>query len=171
MNLRLFLSVLLVYRSNFHMLHWQAAGKEFDLMHKQAAKYYEKMLCDADIVAEKAMMLGQSPVNYPEAFALLQEADHQFKILPSDTVYNYSDFIENTDIMFSDILYCLQELLQSEEVQDIANVGIKAALECMYEQYDLQLRYINKRRSGGIIVGPTTDQEDNEDIDDVEDDD
>ena len=166
MNLRLFLSVLLVYRSNFQLLQWNAVGDKFDLIHDKSADYYEKILGDADSVAEMAMRIGLNPVNYPEAYQMLQDAEHQFKILTSDATYNFNDFVENTEIMFTDILFCIENLFQSDELQEISNVGIKATLESMYNEYDLQTRYINKHRVETPIE--RSDEEDNQDIDQVE---
>ena len=48
--------------------------------------------------------------------------------------------------MFKDILKCIEELLESSELEDIKNVGIKADLESMYSEIDLEYRYINNRR-------------------------
>ena len=149
MNLRIFLAVLLVYRSNFHVLHWKAYGKQFDRVHALAASNYDKLLDDADKVAEFAMRLGMEPVNYIEAIDILNDYDgHSFKVLPSNKDYDLEDYIDNLNVMYSDIISCIEAILDSKIIQDPANVGIKAELEAMHGSYDLELRYLNKRRSG-----------------------
>ena len=146
MDLRTFLSILLVYRSNFHVIHWLAKGEQFDTIHEKAADYYDMILTTCDEVAEMAMRIGERPVNYIEALKVVEDADKDYKILSTSSNYEFEDFKENTDIMFKDILECIEELLESDIVTEKQNVGIKAQLESIYNQYDLQLRYINKRR-------------------------
>ena len=57
------ISVLLLYRSNFHVLHWNAVGKEFDSTHKNiTAEYYDDCLETADVIAEmtaKSLVFGR----------------------------------------------------------------------------------------------------------------
>lgn len=140
------LSTLLVYRSNFHVMHWNAKGCHFDFVHSQAATYYDKLLADSDKVAEMAMRLGQNCVNYPEAYDMLHSANNDFVIVPSETKYNLADFCKFTATMFKDIISIIGQVLATEEIKSPSNVGIKASLEGMYDEYDLQLRYLNARR-------------------------
>lgn len=147
MNLQTLLSILLVYRSNFHLLHWNAKGCKFDKIHQIAADYYEKLLDDSDIIAEMAMRLGQNVVNYPEAFETLKNyKDLDFTILESNIRYNFEDFTKLTAKMFKDITTAIEQELETAEMKTASNVGIKATLEGLHDYYDLQLRYINARR-------------------------
>lgn len=146
MNLRLLLSMLLVYRSNFHVIHWKGKGKSFYRVHDKAAEYYEKLLDDADKVAEMLMRLGQNPVNYPEAYELISNyEDTDFVIVESDKSYDVDDLTEYTALMFGDITSAIEAVLETEEIQDKHNVGIKASLESMHDEYDLVARYLNER--------------------------
>ena len=67
MNLKTFLSVLLVYRSNFHVLHWMADGDKFFTIHSKAEEYCNMILEDVDVVAEMHLRLEDDVVNYAEA--------------------------------------------------------------------------------------------------------
>lgn len=146
MNLRLLLSMLLVYRSNFHVIHWKGKGKSFYRVHDKAAEYYEKLLDDADKVAEMLMRLGQNPVNYPEAYELISNyEDTDFVIVESNKSYDVDDLTEYTALMFGDITAAIEAVLETEEIQDKHNVGIKASLESMHDEYDLVARYLNER--------------------------
>ena len=49
--------------------------------------------------------------------------------------------------MFKIILNLIENALDMDEIaNDKSNVGIKSTLESMHEKFDLQYRYINKRR-------------------------
>lgn len=169
MDFKLFLSVLLVYRSNFHLLHWQASGHEFHTQHDKSAEYYNKVLEDADTIAEVLMRLDYNPVNYIEAYSLLHDhSDHEFIVLPSEIKFSMKDFIEFSDVMFGDILLCIEELLQGEEMQEISNIGIKSKLEQMHDEYDLQKRYINKHRVCDCCNKKDTSEDIEEDISEID---
>ena len=147
MDFRIFLSVLIIYQHNFRILHWKASGHNFNMIHEWADSYYSRLNDYIDKVAEIAMRLNQQPVDYKEAAELLESyKDHDFTMLEADSDYFIDCFIECSDTMFKDILTCIEELLKSSELEDIKNVGIKADLETMYSEIDLQYRYINERR-------------------------
>ena len=147
MDLKTFLSVLLVYRSNFHVIHWMAEGKNFFTIHAKAAEYYEQLLEDADKVAEMNMRLGGTPLNYVEVFNKIKESNKHFVILKSDEYYTKEDIVNYTDNILATILEVIEEALQKEEIaNNIKNVGIKADLESMHSAIDLQYRYLNERR-------------------------
>ena len=149
MDFRVFLSVLMVYQHNFRILHWKASGIEFHTQHDWAAKYYDELGEYIDKIAEISIRLKQDPVNYKEAVELLENYnDHDFELLEAGKKYDIKSFVENCDIMFGDILKCIEELLQSDIMEDIKNVGIKSDLEAMYASIDLQYRYINEQRKG-----------------------
>lgn len=148
MNLRLLLSLLLVYRSNFHLIHWLAKGKHFDRVHALANEYYDMLLEDADAIAEMCMRLKIRPVNYLEASKELENCkDQKFLLVASDEDYDLEDLISKTDIMLNDILSCIEVILESAELKERCNVGIKSDLEAMHSKYDLEARYKNVRRT------------------------
>lgn len=144
-ELKLYLAMLLVYRHNFHMLHWCAAGEKFNRIHDNASKYYEEILGTADEVAEYAMRLGIKPPSFPECFTLLKESDAtDFLIVGSDEV-DYHTFLEQSEKMFHDICKGAEILLATDTIQEPENVGIKSGIEAIHNEYDLYLRYLNKR--------------------------
>ena len=147
MDFRIFLSVLLIYQHNFRILHWNACGCHFDTIHELANNYYNTLSEYIDKIAEIAIRLNQKPVDYKEAAELLESYDgHDFTMLEADKDYDDNAFTAQCDTMFADVLTCIEELLKSSELEDVKNVGIKADLESMYSEVDLQYRYINKRR-------------------------
>ena len=147
MDFRIFLSVLIIYQHNFRILHWKASGNNFNMIHEWADTYYNTLNTYIDKIAEISMRLNQNPVNYKEAAELLESySDHDFTLLDANDDYYIDCFTSCCDVMFADILKCIEELLQSSELEDIKNVGIKSDLESMYSEIDLQYRYINARR-------------------------
>ena len=48
--------------------------------------------------------------------------------------------------MLGDVLKLIEATLQEDLFNDISNVGIKSDLEAMHSEFDLQYRYINKRK-------------------------
>lgn len=146
MNLKTFLSVLLVYRSNFQVLHWMASGKNFFKLHTKADEYTGMISGDIDIVAEMVLRRENSIVNYKEALDIIEEDENnKFLLLGSDTNYETKEFVHYSRKMFKDILKCIESLLSSEYIQEPKNVGIKASLEGMYDKYDLQCNYLLKK--------------------------
>ena len=147
MDLRLLLSVLLVYRSNFHVLHWLVSGTQFNTLHAQCNEYYDMLLDSADEVAEMLMRLGQRPVNYIEASDVLDAfKGHQFKLLKTDVDYDVTSCNEETKAMLKDILIVIEGVLATSEIKSPENVGIKSQLEAMHDKYDLECRYKTVRR-------------------------
>ena len=146
MNLRTFLSVLLVYRSNFQVLHWMSKGKNFFTLHTKADEYSNEILKDVDVIAEMLLRFEDKIVNYEEAFKIIEsDSDHEFLLIESDKLFDTEDFCKYSTKMFRDILTCIEELLDSESIQNPKNVGIKSTLEGMHDKYDLYNRYLVKR--------------------------
>lgn len=146
MDLKTFLSVLLVYRSNFQVLHWMVKGKNFFTLHAKADEYAGEVLKDIDTVAEFLLRFDDSVVNYEEALKIIESNnEHEFLLIESNKLFGTDDFCKYSMKMFSDILVCIEELLDSEEIQNPKNVGIKATLEGMHDKYDLYNRYLVKR--------------------------
>lgn len=150
MDLRVLIAVLLMYQSNAKILHWKSCGPEFDTMHKDiASDLYSKITNDIDTVAEMALRLDINPPNYAECIAELRKYDdYEFKLLNTDIDYPYDEFTANIGVILDDILYAIEETLFSDIIQnEHKNVGIKSSLEALYESYDIQARYLNKRRN------------------------
>lgn len=146
MELKTLLSVLLVYRSNFHVLHWMSNGKEFFTMHAKAEEYCDQILKDVDTVAEMVLRTEDSIVNYKEALEIIEhEEHHEFLLIESDKLFDIDDFRKHSIRMFKDILSCIEDVLSTDVIKNPKNVGIKSSLEGMHDKYDLQCRYLLKR--------------------------
>ena len=142
MKLKTFLSVLMVYYSNFKVLHWMAEGEAFFTLHDKAEEYANMLLEDMDTVGEICLRSNEGIVNYIEALkAIEDDENHEFLLINSSEMYDIDKFKANASKMFNDILACIKALLE----EGIDNVGIKAALETMYDKYDLQVNYLLKR--------------------------
>lgn len=146
MTLRQLCAVFTVYSHNFHILHWGATGHRFDTIHKLADDYYKMMTDDIDVIAEQALRLGQNPGGYCENTKILDDCKASFLCLDYEEV-NYEEFCRYTDAMLEHVLLSIQAVLDTPEIKDPRNVGIKATIEGLHDKYDLHLRYLNKRRS------------------------
>lgn len=142
------LAVLLIHETNFKVLHWMACGSEFDSYHKDTTSEYYDMCSDkADEVAEMILRMGGSIINYAEALDIIDDSELDHLMIKSDCCYKASDIQENSQIMFADILGLIETALQDDNIaNNIKNVSIKASLESMHGDFDLQYRYLNKRR-------------------------
>lgn len=160
-------ALLRVYHDNFLNLHWNSIGEEFNDAHKSiSTDYYE--LCDKyiDSTAEMIARLGKNPYNYKEVCSvvfpqvqepvvkessyssLLEYSDLAvgYILIDSNILYTRKDIIEKSNIMLKDILRLIEDCLSAEGSDNIENVGIKSDLEAMHSEFDLQYRYINRRR-------------------------
>lgn len=146
MNKLLVLNALLrIYNANFLNLHWNCRGEEFNDAHKSiSTEYYE--LCDKyiDLTAEMAARLGGNPLNYIQVAIYAQKEDKP--IVDSKILYTRKDIIEYADCMLGDIVNSIKECLEDPCMENTINAGIKSDLETMLNDFDIQYRYINKRR-------------------------
>ena len=140
-------AVLRVYCSNFSVLHWNAAGEEFNDAHRGIAEEYEDLFHKyVDVVAEMATRLGSNPLNYVEVIELMQKCDKNYVIIDSKKLYTRKEMIVLADRMLADICEIVAATLEWEPMKAPINAGIKAELETILNDFDLQYRYINKRR-------------------------
>ena len=139
---------LRLYHSNLLNLHWNAHGLEFNDSHKNiTTEYYE--LCDKyiDITAEMLARLNIYAPNYIEVVQYISNSPDNFHVVDSKKLYTKEEIVALVDSMFESILSFIAKSLEDEEIKNnIENVGIKSDLEAMYSEFDLQYRYINKRR-------------------------
>lgn len=142
-------AVLRIYQSNFLNLHWNAVGEEFNDAHKGiSTDYYEMCGKYIDSTAEMIVRFGVNPPNYLEVLDTIKDSNNQYMIIDSTQLYTRKDIIEKADIMLGDIVNLIGEVLESEEISATINTGIRSDLEAMHSEFDLQYRYINKRRMG-----------------------
>lgn len=146
MNLRVFLAALIVYQQNFKLLHWCAKGHNFNMIHEQAKNYYEKMDKDIDDVAEICLICNLRPLNIKEAYSILEESDGEYLQLDSSQDYDIDAFIQYTDVMLKSILSMIEELTDSDEIDDDSLMGVESYLENLHYEYLKEYKYINARR-------------------------
>jgi DNA-binding ferritin-like protein len=139
---------LRLYHSNLLNLHWNSHGMDFNDSHKSiTTEYYE--LCDKyiDITAEMLARLNVYAPNYIEVVQYISKSSENFHVVDSKKLYTREEIVSLIDTMLESILSFIAKSLNDEEIKDnITNVGIKSDLEAMYSEFDLQYRYINKRR-------------------------
>lgn len=147
MDLKLLSALLIVYSHNFHVLHWLASGVEFHTQHDKASEYYEKLAEDADYITEALMRFDEMPPSFKGAYELLDSAsDKEFKIIEPDGLITMEQFVDETELLLTDVLYVIESLLEDELIQSVKSAGIRSQLETMHDYYDLQVRYLNKHR-------------------------
>lgn len=147
MKLKELFSVLVLYRSNFENLHWNTTGENFDNGHKEiSTDYYEMISETIDTVAEMLARLEVNPPNYKEVMEVIEDADDDFLLVESKELYNRTAIVGYANIMLNDIVKLLIKAWDSDEMKDPINVGIKSTLESLINDYDIQARYINKRK-------------------------
>ena len=140
-------SVLRLYCSNLSNLHWNTCGEEFNDAHVNITDglidLFHKWI---DPVGEMLTRLDINPLNYAEVFDLIKNSSNDYFIADSAKRYNRKEIITIADVMLKDIVTLLCTVLESEEMKVTINAGIKSELEGMLNDFDLQYRYLNKRR-------------------------
>lgn len=144
MNCAKLLAILINYHHNFRILHWKVVGYHFEEYHEICATYYDIMQQHIDLIAEIGLSYDEQPLGLVEAFEILKKDSENYKIIDPQDDYNESDIIDNVDIMFKDIMKALDELLKVPRINK--NPGVRSKLEGMYEFYDTECNYKNKRR-------------------------
>lgn len=140
-------SVLRVYCSNFSVLHWNAAGEEFNDAHRSIAEEYEDLFHKyVDVTAEMATRLGSNPLNYVEVYDLMKDCEKNYLLVDSKKLYSRKEIIGLADKMLADICDLLSATIEWEELKAPINAGIRSELESILNDFDLQFRYINRRR-------------------------
>ena len=154
-------SVLRLYCANLSNLHWNSCGEEFNDAHVNITDglidLFHKWI---DPVGEMLTRLDINPLNYAEVFDLIKNSSNDYFIADSTKRYNRKEIITIADVMLKDIVTLLCSVLESEEMKATINAGIKSELEGMLNDFDLQYRYLNKRRlscnTPAVEVVPTT---------------
>lgn len=138
-------AILRFHESNFENLHWNTQGEEFDDAHKDITTgYYELCAEHIDTTAEMIARLGGFPFNYSEVAEVASELG--WTEVQSDRLYTRPEIIQIAQQLLTEILAVIAECLSSADMAAVENAGIKSELESIQEAFDLQGRYINKRR-------------------------
>lgn len=142
------LSVLVLYQYNFRLIHWNASGKRFKRVHLDSESYVDDIQKTIDSIAEMCARLNIKIPTFQEVVSKLDGHSETNFLADVPESVDFDKYIELTDKMLGDILKCIANVLQSSDIKDkIENVGIKANLEGIYEEYDLKYRYLNKRQA------------------------
>lgn len=148
-SLKRLLARLMVYETNMRVLHWQVVGKGFDRTHSGITDpMTDQIHSDVDVVAEKLIMLGGTPLDYLSVIRTIKDGCSDVKFASADTSYSSEEVYKAIDGICSSICHSIEECLADSLIQQPNNVSIKARLEGMHEYYDLQMRFLNKRRLG-----------------------
>lgn len=140
-------AMLRLYESNYRNLHWNSKGIDFNDSHKSiTTDYYEMISESIDEVAEFISRLGGNAPNYMEVCEILNSQERRYLIVNSSELYSREQIVQLSDTMLNDICTLISECLEDSVMQETINAGIKSDLESMLSKYDLQARYINKRR-------------------------
>ena len=165
MKLKELFCALCLYRSNFQNLHWNSVGENFDNAHKEiSTDYYEMVSGTVDQIAEMLTRFGVNPPNYVEVLDIIKSAEKDYLMVGSAQLYDRTAIVKLSDTMLKDIVDALVACLDSDEMKQTLNAGIKSTLEAILEDYDLQYRYINKRKLSEVpAVAPVAPEENSED--------
>jgi len=140
-------SVLRLYCANYSNLHWNSCGEEFNDTHVNITDglidLFHKWV---DPVGEMLTRLGINPLNYAEVLDFIKNASNQYFIADSQKFYTRKDVIQLSDAMLGDTVKLICSCLDSECLKATINAGIKSELESMLNDFDLQYRYLNKRK-------------------------
>lgn len=140
-------SVLRLYCSNFRNLHWNSKGEEFDDAHATISNGYIS-LCDkyVDSTGEMITRLDMNPLNYTEVVEFINNAENNYMVINTEKLYTRKEIIEYSGKMLEDIVNLIVAVLNEAIIGETINAGIKSDLEAMLNEFDIQYRYINKRR-------------------------
>ena len=146
-KLKLLQAVLRLYCSNMSVLHWNSTGEEFNDAHRGIAEVYEDLFHKhIDDIGEFITRFDGFPANYKEVLELIESADHDFLMVDSSRLYTRKDIILLSQTMLNDTVNLISEVLDDDTLEDHINAGMKSELETILNEFDLQYRYINKRR-------------------------
>lgn len=142
-TIQLLQALLTVHADNFHMLHWKACGKNFDSTHKIAGDYYEMLTDDVDDVAEIMLRYDINPLNILQCVKVVAQHGSNVSVKSTDD-YDKSDIVECSDEILKEIIDTIK--LTLEDYQGTEDIGVKSYLEGLFDKYDKECRYLNKRR-------------------------
>lgn len=150
MTFKKLVAMLLIQRANFQTLHWKVVGEGFDRLHNSITNdYYEMVSGDIDDVVETFMRIDINPVGYIEACKIISTLEDPAIIYSTESNYNKENVLKLTHKSLNLILDSIASVLKEDCIQnDITNVGIKAYLESLYDKYDKECRFLNRKRIG-----------------------
>lgn len=130
---------------DFHTLHLNYTGTDYDVMHKQVLKeYYEQAAEDADTWAEAALMYDDQQImpSFNGAATRINWQSFDTGMVSRDIAVATIDeritaYLEALVTVFSSI----------NQEQDYVNIGIANTLQTRIEYWSKELKYFNRRRA------------------------
>lgn len=148
-ELQVLLANLMISKSNVQLIHWNLYGNEFQSAHSDITnEMYNKIDDDIDRVAEMCTRLNIRVLNYFDVIKVIKE-NEDFKpiVISSDQMFNKDECYTKLDSIYRSILKTIENAWESDDIKDnISNIGIRSDLESMHNEYDIQYRFINKRK-------------------------
>jgi len=126
--------------NDFHLMHLNFHGVEFDMMHKKVLrKYYEQAAEDADSWYEAAAMCGaESPT--------LNEAATRLQWKSTVGMFDKSTAVTKTNELLEAYLSALDTMFNALTNGPL-EVGIQNTVQTAIEYWSKEYAYFNKRRT------------------------
>ena len=137
--------VALCVSGDFHVLHLNVKGVEFDAMHKVSKKYYEEAAKDYDELAEKARMFDVIAPNPNEAASRIGYPSLEGIIVDRNAcVAGMQRALEALVGAYAEVCQALSQALSQVDQYDM--VGTVNFLEDRLEKWSKEACFFNKSR-------------------------
>lgn len=139
--------IMLSASNDFHCLHFNVLGLDFDTMHKKVLKtYYEQAAGDYDELNEKARSLGAVIPNGSSAASRVGYTELQGALFDRlQAVHESQQILES---ICNQMLICYRYFNQIEECPIC--VGVANYLQGRLEYWSKEMAYFNKARSNQV---------------------
>ena len=134
-----------LYEHNMKVLHWGCFGPKFDRAHKLCDQYADLIHEQVDWAGETGLRIGQNPPSFDQILSILKNADHDYVVCQYKMI-EYAEVTKYIEKMLHDIMEALVELHELDIMEEPTNMGIKSTIESIYDKFDFEVRYLNKRR-------------------------
>ena len=98
-----------------------------------------------DWAGETGLRINQNPPSFDQILNLLKHADHDYVVCQYKMI-EYAEVTKYIEKMLHDIMEALVELHELDFMNEPTNMGIKSTIESIYDKFDFEVRYLNKRR-------------------------
>jgi len=130
---------------DFHCMHLNITGADFDTMHRKVLKtYYEEAAEDYDELAEKARMYGTFAPNQNGSAERISYQACEGK------AYSRDEAIARTALVLEELLGAYKNVFNAvNSMTDcVMSIGVANFLQTRIEYWSKELHYFNKSRSG-----------------------
>jgi len=112
-------AALVVYRHNFHILHWKVKSCDFDCVHKLFDDYVDKFNTMIDEVAEVMLSVGMNPLCLQGCIDQLVRSGTEFVVLDPVDDYDPKKAFEITNTMLTKLMDVYCEVCKNDIPSDI----------------------------------------------------